>query len=335
MEYTANKARYDTMSYARCGKSGLQLPRLSLGLWQNFGTEGDFEVMRGMLRTSFDAGMTHFDLANNYGPVPGSAEENLGKLLRQDFAPYRDELIVSSKAGYLMWPGPYGDWGSRKYLLASLDQSLRRTGLDYFDIFYHHRMDPGTPLEETMGALATAVQSGKALYVGLSNYDGPTAKRAAQILEELRCPFVIHQNRYSILDRSMVQNGLHSAAVETGKGIIAFSPLAQGLLTSRYLNGVPEGSRMERTTRTGVGFLKTDVLTPEKLTQLHALNDFAAARGQTLAQLALTWVLSDEAVTSVLIGASRVAQVEENLAVLKSPLLTQAELARVEEIVGA
>ncbi|MEG2286801.1 MAG: aldo/keto reductase [Ruthenibacterium sp.] len=334
MEYQASKTRYETMRYVRCGKSGLKLPCISLGLWQNFGTYNDFEAMRAMLRMAFDGGVTHFDMANNYGPVPGSAEENFGRLFAQDFKSHRDELILSSKAGYAMWVGPYGDFGSRKSLLASLDQSLKRTGLSYFDIFYHHRMDAQTPLEETMGALATAVQSGKALYAGLSNYDGATAKRAAAILKELRCPFVLHQNRYSIFDRTMIKNGLRDAAIADGQGIIAFSPLAQGLLTSRYLNGVPEGSRMDKNETQKTAFLKKEVLTPEKLKQLYALDSFAANRGQTLAQLALTWVLSDSAVTSVLIGASSAQQVRENLGVQAAPALTPDELRRIEEIVG-
>lgn len=329
MEYTAQENRYETMPYARCGHSGLKLPRVSLGLWHNFGTRDNPETMQAMLRTAFDCGITHFDLANNYGPVPGSAEENFGRLLRADFLPYRDELIVSSKAGYTMWPGPYGDFGSRKYLLASLDQSLQRTGLSYFDIFYHHRMDPETPLEETMGALAYAVQSGKALYAGISNYDGATAARAAAIMRELRCPLIIDQSRYSIFDRTVVTSGLRAAAVQNGLGIIAFSPLAQGLLTDKYLHGVPETSRI----RTSGVFLKESALTPQRLAQISALNTLAQQRGQTLAQMALSWVLHDTAVTSVLIGASSPAQIEENAAIVTAAPFTQSELDAIEAIV--
>ena len=328
MAYHANDNRYETMQYARCGASGLQLPRVSLGLWHNFGTNDNFETMRSMLRTSFDCGITHFDLANNYGPVPGSAEENFGKLLQEDFLPYRDELIISSKAGYLMWPGPYGDWGSRKYILASLDQSLRRTGLDYFDIFYHHRMDPSTPLEESMGALAHAVQSGKALYAGISNYDGETAAKAVAIMKELHCPFVIDQSRYSIFDRTIENNGLKTYAAANGMGVIAFSPLAQGLLSDKYLHGVPENSRI----KTSGIFLKQEALTPQRLAQINALNQMAQGRGQTLAQMALSWVLKDSDVTSVLIGASSPAQILENAAIVTASPFTANELAEIEQI---
>ncbi|PWM75554.1 MAG: L-glyceraldehyde 3-phosphate reductase [Bacillota bacterium] len=325
--YQASSARYATMRYNPSGASGLRLPTVSLGLWHNFGDTGRFETMRAICRTAFDHGITHFDLANNYGPEPGAAERNFGRLLREDFAPYRDELIISTKAGYLMWDGPYGDWGSRKYLLASLDQSLKRMGLDYVDIFYHHRMDPDTPLEETMGALDQAVRSGKALYAGLSNYDGPTLERAAAILTELHCPFVINQNRYSIFDRTIEKNGLKETAARLGKGIIAFSPLAQGLLTDRYLHGIPEDSRI----RTDGRFLKDSALTPERLDQIRALNEIAANRGESLATMALKWILHDGAVTSVLVGASRPEQILDDLKVLDSPDFTPDELARIDQ----
>ena len=272
--YAASPARYQVIPYRRCGASGLMLPAVSLGLWHNFGDTAPYENMRALCRTAFDHGITHFDLANNYGPEPGSAEKNFGRILKEDLAPYRDELLISTKAGYTMWEGPYGDWGSRKYLLASLDQSLKRMGLEYVDIFYHHRMDPNTPLEETMGALAQAVRSGKALYAGLSNYNGETLEKACAILDELHVPFVINQNRYSIFDRTIEQNGLKETAVRLNKGIIAFSPLAQGLLTNRYLNGIPEDSRI----RTDGRFLKESVITEEKLAQIRTLNKIAAGR---------------------------------------------------------
>ena len=324
--YTANKNRYDDAAYNRCGKSGLKLPLVSLGFWHNFGDTGVYENMKQMCFTAFDNGITHFDLANNYGPAPGSAEKNLGKILKENFQPYRDELIISTKAGYDMWEGPYGSWGSRKYLLASLDQSLMRLGLDYVDIFYHHRMDPDTPLEESMGALASAVQSGKALYVGLSNYDGPTLEKATAILNDLHCPFVINQNRYSIFDRTIEQNGLKDTASRLGKGIIAFSPLAQGLLTDRYLRGIPADSRVMTDGR----FLHKEQITEEKLNSIRGLNALAAERGESLAQMALKWVLKDDAVTSVLIGASRPEQILENLKVQNSVPLTQEELKRID-----
>ena len=306
--YQAKDTRYDHMVYNRCGNSGLKLPEVSLGFWHNFGDTGVYENMRKMVFTAFDNGITHFDLANNYGPEYGSAESNLGKLLKENFTAYRDELIISTKAGYDMWQGPYGNWGSRKYLLASLDQSLQRMGLDYVDIFYHHRMDPDTPLEETMGALDQAVKSGKALYAGISNYDGATMKRAAAILRDLHCPFVINQNRYSIFDRTIEKNGLKQAAQEEGKGIIAFSPLAQGMLTDRYLHGIPEGSRMSKEK-----FLRHDMLTPELLEHLQQLNKQAEERGETLVEMALSWILEQKGVTSVLVGASSVEQLEKNL----------------------
>ena len=328
MAYQASGNRYDTMQYNRCGASGLKLPKVSLGLWHNFGCTGDFQNMKEMLFCAFDNGITHFDLANNYGPEPGDAERNFGKILASDLKPYRDELIISTKAGYTMWDGPYGDFGSRKYLLASLDQSLMRLGLDYVDIFYHHRMDKETPLEESMGALATAVHSGKALYAGLSNYDGATMQRAAAILTELHCPFVINQNRYSILDRTIEQNGLKDALKPTGKGLITFSPLAQGLLTNRYLNGIPQDSRIVTDGR----FLKAARLTPALLSQLHALNALAAERGQTLAQMALCWVMKDSAVTSVLVGASRKEQILDNLGIVNAAPLSAQELAEIDRI---
>ena len=328
--YTASSARYSTLPYHRCGKSGLMLPAVSLGLWHNFGDTSSFENMRLLCRTAFDHGITHFDLANNYGPEPGSAEKNFGRIFKEDLAPYRDELLISTKAGYTMWDGPYGDWGSRKYLLASLDQSLKRMGLEYVDIFYHHRMDPNTPLEETMGALAQAVRSGKALYAGLSNYNGETLEKACAILDELHVPFVINQNRYSIFDRTIEQNGLKDTAVRLNKGIIAFSPLAQGLLTNRYLNGIPEDSRV----RTDGRFLKESVITEEKLAQIRALNDIAAARGQTLAEMALAWILRDGKVTSVLIGASKPQQILDNIAALNNTSFTDEELDAIDKASG-
>ena len=328
--YQANESRYDTMKYPRCGNSGLLLPEVSLGFWHNFGDTGVYDNMRQMVFTAFDHGITHFDLANNYGPAYGSAEANLGKLLKENFTAYRDELIISTKAGYDMWKGPYGNWGSRKYLLASLDQSLERLGLEYVDIFYHHRMDPDTPLEETMGALNQAVKSGKALYAGISNYDGKTMKRAAAILRELHCPFVINQNRYSIFDRTIEKNGLKQAAVEEKKGIIAFSPLAQGMLTDRYLHGIPKDSRVLTDGR----FLKKEQLTETKLQQIQALNAIAAQRGESLAQMALKWVLKDDVVTSVLIGASKPEQILDNIKVIDSADFSEEELQKIDEIVN-
>ena len=324
--YMANKERYQSMTYNRCGSSGLKLPAVSLGLWHNFGSTSALGTMKALCFTAFDNGVTHFDLANNYGPEPGSAERNFGRILREELSAYRDELIVSTKAGYDMWEGPYGNWGSRKYLLASLDQSLARLGLDYVDVFYHHRMDPETPLEETMGALEQAVKSGKALYAGLSNYDGPTMEKARAILQDLRCPFIINQNRYSIFDRTIEKNGLKRAAVEAQKGIIAFSPLAQGTLTGRYLDGIPEDSRIKTDGR----FLKADTLTPRKLEQIRALNDIAGTRGQTLAEMALSWVLKDGEVTSVLIGASKPEQILENLRALDNTAFSQEELRQID-----
>ena len=326
--YTASETRYDTMPYHRCGKSGLKLPAVSLGLWHNFGDTGCYDTMRKMCRVAFDRGITHFDLANNYGPEAGSAERNFGQILKDDLGSYRDELIISTKAGYYMWPGPYGEWGSRKYILASLDQSLKRMGLEYVDIFYHHRPDPDTPLEETMGALATAVHSGKALYVGLSNYDGERMAQATAILEEMKVPFVINQNRYSIFDRTIEKNGLKDTAARLGKGIIAFSPLAQGLLSDRYLKGIPSDSRIMTDGR----FLKAGALTPERLAQIRQLNDLAAQRGQTLAQMALSWVLRDGIVTSVLAGASRPEQILDNTRSAQNTTFTSDELALIDQI---
>lgn len=326
--YQADEKRYDTMKYFYTGKSGLKLPAVSLGLWHNFGDTANYENMKQMCFTAFDNGITHFDLANNYGPEPGSAEKNFGLIMKDELGVYRDELLISTKAGYVMWPGPYGDWGSRKYLLASLDQSLQRMGLDYVDIFYHHRMDPNTPLEETMGALATAVQSGKALYVGLSNYDGPTLEKAAKILEELRCPFIINQNRYSIFDRTIEKNGLKETADRLEKGIIAFSPLAQGMLTDRYLNGIPSDSRIKTDGR----FLKETALTAERLEQIKKLNALAGERGQTLAEMALSWILKDGIVTSVLIGASKPSQILDNIKAIENTSFTKEELDLINEI---
>ena len=325
--YTAANERYERMTFKKCGRSGLLLPRVSLGCWHNFGSHDVFENMRQMCFTAFDNGITHFDLANNYGPDPGTAEINFGRILHDDLSHYRDELIISTKAGYTMWDGPYGDGGSRKYLLSSLDQSLRRMKLDYVDIFYHHRMTPDTPLFETMQALADAVRSGKALYAGISNYDGETMKKAAAILDELHVPFIINQNRYSIFDRTPEKNGLLDAAKNDGRGIICFSPLAQGMLTDRYLGGIPADSRAARN-----AFLKKASLTDEKIEKIRKLNDMALSRGQSLAQMALGWVLSNDAVTSVLIGASRPEQIEDSLKCLQRPAFSEEELIKIDEI---
>lgn len=324
--YQPSAERYQSMEYAPCGTSGLKLPRVSLGFWHNFGDAASPENMKAMCFTAFDCGITHFDLANNYGPAPGSAERNLGWILRDHFQGYRDELVISTKAGYGMWEGPYGDWGSRKYLLASLDQSLKRLGLEYVDIFYHHRMDPDTPLEETMGALAQAVRSGKALYVGLSNYDGSTLRKAEEILRAERVPFVLNQNRYSIFDRTVERNGLKETARELGKGIITFSPLAQGLLSDRYLNGIPEDSRI----RTDGRFLNEKAVSEETLAKIRGLNEIAVARGQTLAEMALAWILRDGIVTSVLIGASRSAQILTNVKAIRNTSFTEEELKAID-----
>ena len=328
--YTPSQNRYESMTYNRSGKSGLKLPAVSLGLWHNFGDTGDYDNMEQMCFTAFDNGITHFDLANNYGPAPGSAEINFGRILKENFSSYRDELIISTKAGYTMWPGPYGDWGSRKYLISSLDQSLARMRLDYVDIFYHHRMDPETPLEETMGALASIVQSGKALYVGLSNYDGPTLEKATRILDELKVPFVINQNRYNIFDRTIEKNGLKAKSKELGKGIICFSPLAQGMLSNRYLQGIPEDSRI----RTDGRFLQESSINEETLKRVRALNEIALRRGQTLAEMALAWILKDDYVTSVLVGASKPSQILDNIKAIENTSFTEEERKRQTSRLG-
>jgi L-glyceraldehyde 3-phosphate reductase len=325
MTFVAAENRYASMPYRRSGRSGLRLPAVSLGLWHNFGHERPIDTQRSILRRAFDLGVTHFDLANNYGPPAGSAETNFGRIFQEDFRPYRDEMVISTKAGYDMWPGPYGEWGSRKYLLSSLDASLGRMGLDYVDIFYSHRPDPETPIEETMGALATAVQQGKALYVGISNYDPAQTRAAAAALAEHKVPLLIHQPRYSMFDRH-IEDGLFPVLEELGMGSIVFSPLAQGLLTDRYLSGnVPADSRIA-TSR----FLSEESLTETYLARARALNDIAAGRGQSLAQLAVTWILRQSAVTSVLVGASSVSQLEQNVAALEAPALTDEEIVAIE-----
>ena len=326
--FKANSDGYNVIPYVRCGESGLKLPSLSLGLWHNFGDNADFDNMKSLIFTAFDNGITHFDLANNYGPAPGSAERNFGKILKEELSSYRDEIIVSTKAGYTMWNGPYGDFGSRKYLLASLDASLKRLGLDYVDIFYHHRPDPETPLEETMSALSSAVSSGKALYVGLSNYNGETLYKAAEILKELKCPFIINQNRYSIFDRTVEKNGLLEASYKLKKGIITFSPLAQGMLTDRYLHGIPEDSRIKTDGR----FLKESAITPERLKQISELNSLALSRGQTLAEMALSWLLSKKEITSVLIGASKTKQILDNIKACENTEFSEEELKKIDSI---
>jgi L-glyceraldehyde 3-phosphate reductase len=325
MTYAPAEDRYDSMPYRRTGRSGLKLPAISLGLWQNFGTERPLEHSRAILRRGFDLGITHFDLANNYGPPYGSAEEVFGQIFAQDFRPWRDELVISTKAGYDMWPGPYGEWGSRKYLLASLDQSLKRMGLDYVDIFYSHRLDPDTPLEETLGALDTAVRQGKALYVGISSYSGQRTEEAVRILRDLGTPLLIHQPSYSLLNRWIEQDLLDVLGRE-GVGCIVFSPLAQGMLTDRYLNGVPEDSRAARD-----GSLSREMLNEENLAHIRALNEIAAGRGQSLAQLALAWTLRDPRITSTLIGASSVAQLEDNVGALKRLDFSDDELAAIDQ----
>ncbi|MGF7073565.1 L-glyceraldehyde 3-phosphate reductase [Mucilaginibacter sp. 3215] len=329
MTYIASADRYQTMQYRRCGNSGIKLPAISLGLWHNFGHVDVADNYRKILHLAFDSGITHFDLANNYGPPPGSAEENFGKILKEDFRDYRDELIISSKAGYTMWPGPYGDWGSKKYLVASLDQSLKRMGLDYVDIFYHHRPDPNTPLEESMAALDLIVRQGKALYVGVSNYPAELASKAIKILKELGTPCLIHQPKYSMFER-WVEGGLLNVLGNEGVGCIPFSPLAQGLLTDKYLHGVPEDSRAARPT----GFLQKSHITDERLNQIRDLNSLAIQRGQSLAQMALAWILKDERVTSVLIGASRPEQLSDSLKALDNLRFSAEELARIEEILA-
>ena len=327
--YVASDNRYETMQYNRCGRSGLKLPAISLGLWHNFGGVDTVSNSRAMLRRAFDLGITHFDLANNYGPPPGSAEETFGKIMREDLAPYRDELIISSKAGYRMWPGPYGEWGSRKYLVASLDQSLQRMGLDYVDIFYHHRPDPDTPLEETMGALDYIVRSSRALYVGISSYQPEQTRQAAKILRELGTPCLIHQPSYHMFNR-WIENGLLDALGEEGIGCIPFSPLAQGLLTDKYLAGIPTDSRAAKPH----GALKADQVTPEKVAKVQRLNELAQGRGQTLAQMSLAWVLRHPQVTSALIGASKVAQIEDAAGTVKNLAFAAEELQTIEEILA-
>lgn len=318
--------RYDSMLYRRCGRSGMLLPAISLGCWHNFGDGDDQDEARAMLRRAFDLGITHFDLANNYGPPPGSAEQNVGRILREDFAGHRDELILSTKAGYWMWPGPYGEWGSRKYLISSLDQSLKRLGVDYVDIFYSHRPDPNTPLEETIGALDTVVRQGKALYAGISSYDAPATLRSQAIARALGTPVTIHQPSYSLLNR-WIEDGLTDACGEQGIGLIAFCPLAQGLLSRKYLGGIPEGSRASKPS----GFLRPEQITEDQLARVRKLDAIAQARGQSLAQMALAWVLRDERVTSALIGASRVAQIDENVAALGTLAFAAAELESIDD----
>ena len=328
--YQADEKRYEEMKYNRCGASGLQLPAVSLGLWHNFGSNGNFDNMQDMCHTAFDHGITHFDLANNYGPVPGSAEENFGRILAKGLGRYRDELIISTKAGYDMWPGPYGNWGSKKYLVASLDQSLKRMGLDYVDIFYHHRPDPNTPLEETVRALDGIVRSGKALYVGISNYNKEQTIAAAELFKELGTPFIINQRKYSMFVRDIEKDGLKDYAAAHGIGIITFSPLAQGLLTDRYLHGIPEDSRV----RTDGRFLKEAAIVEETLKKVRALNDLAAQRGQTLAQMALSWILRDGGITSVLIGASKPSQILDNIGIVHATAFSEEERRRIEEILA-
>ena len=320
--------RYDNMIFNRCGKSGLKLPIISLGLWHNFGENCDYNNMKDIINTAFDNGITHFDLANNYGPPYGAAEINMGKILNDGFNKYRDEIIISTKAGYDMWDGPYGNWGSKKYLIASINQSLKRLNLEYVDIFYHHRMDSETPLEETMEALTRIVKSGKALYVGLSNYDGATMERASKILTYANVPFIINQNRYSIFDRTIESNGLKLKAKKLSKGIIAYSPLSQGLLTDKYIDGIPNDSRIAVDGR----YLKKDAITRDRLRQIKELNDLAKERGETLAQMALRWVLKDEEITSVLIGASKPSQIIENLKIINKNNLTDLELKKIDDI---
>jgi L-glyceraldehyde 3-phosphate reductase len=330
MTYVPSATRYDAMRYNRCGRSGLKLPALSLGLWHNFGGVDPFENVRAMVRRAFDLGITHFDLANNYGPPPGSAEETMGRILQKDLAPYRDELVLSTKAGWGMWPGPYGDYGSRKYLLASLDQSLRRMGVEYVDIFYHHRPDPDTPLEETMAALDHAVRQGKALYAGISSYDAEGTRHALRLLRELGTPCLIHQPSYNLFNR-WIEDGLLDVLADEGVGCIVFSPLAQGLLTDKYLTGIPEGSRASKPH----GFLKREQITSEKLVKVQKLNQIARARGQSLAQMALAWTLRQPAMTSALVGASRPEQIEENVAALDNLAFTEEELAAIDSVLAA
>ncbi len=326
--YIADEKRYDTMPYNRCGKSGLLLPAVSLGLWHNFGSNGNFDNMEAVCHTAFDHGITHFDLANNYGPVPGAAEENFGRILRKGLGVYRDELVISTKAGYDMWPGPYGNWGSKKYLVASLDQSLRRMGLEYVDIFYHHRPDPETPLEETARALDGIVRSGKALYVGISNYNKEQTVEIASLFAQMGTPFIINQRKYSMFVRTIEEDGLKDYAAAHGIGVITFSPLAQGLLTDRYLHGIPEDSRI----RTDGRFLKESAVTADVLGKIGSLNELAAQRGQSLAQMALAWILRDGDITSVLIGASRPSQVSDNIGMIRNTSFSEEERRRIDEI---
>lgn len=326
--YIANENRYAEMKYSRCGKSGLKLPQVSLGLWHNFGSAGNFENMQAMCYTAFDNGITHFDLANNYGPIPGAAEENFGRILEKGLGVYRDELIISTKAGYDMWPGPYGNWGSKKYLVASLDQSLKRMGLEYVDIYYHHRPDPETPLEETIRALDGIVKSGKALYIGISNYNKEQTMAAVKLFTELGTPFIINQRRYSIFDRAIEEDGLKDYAAANGIGIITFSPLAQGMLTDRYLNGIPQDSRI----RTDGRFLQENAITEETIQKVRALNEIAAKRGQSLAQMALSWILRDGDITSVLIGASKPSQILDNIGIVHATAFTEEERKEIDAI---
>lgn len=331
MAYQASPGRYAYMDYRRCGYSGVKLPAISLGLWHNFGRHDDLEKCRDILHTAFDSGITHFDLANNYGPPPGAAEETFGRILKQDFLPYRDELIISSKAGWPMWPGPYGDFGSKKYLVASLDQSLKRMGLDYVDIFYHHRPDPETPLEETMATLDLMVRQGKALYVGISSYSAEQTSQAVALLKEMGTPLLIHQPRYSLLDR-WVENGLLDVLEKNGAGCITFSSLEQGLLTNKYLQGIPEDSRAA--SDRGNGALEASGITPELIAKVQALNEVAAKRGQTLAQMSLAWVLKDKRVTSVIVGASKPEQVLDSVQCLRNINFSEEELQSIEEILA-
>lgn len=324
--YVANDKRYENMTYNHVGRSGLKFPAVSLGFWHNFGSNGSYDNMKAICRKAFDLGITQFDLANNYGPVYGSAETNAGRILKEDFLPYRDELIITSKAGYDMWPGPYGDGGSRKYLIASCDQSLKRLGLEYVDIFYHHRMDPATPVEESMEALAQIVKSGKALYAGISNYNKEYTEKAQQIMKELKCPLIVNQRRYSILDRTIEEDGVKDYCYDSGMGIIAFSPLAQGLLTDRYMNGIPQDSRIAKDGR----FLKSSSLTPELMRKIRTLNDLAQERGQTLAEMSLAWILKDAHVCSVLIGASRPQQLEDNVKAIRNTEFSEEELKLID-----
>ncbi len=326
--YIAEEARYEKMKYNRCGASGLMLPQVSLGLWHNFGSNGNFDTMTAMCHTAFDQGITHFDLANNYGPIPGAAEENFGRILKNGLGEYRDELVISTKAGYDMWPGPYGNWGSKKYLVASLDQSLKRMGLDYVDIYYHHRPDPETPIEETARALDGIVRSGKALYVGISNYNKEQTIAIAELFKEMGTPFIINQRKYSIFDRTIEKDGLKDYAVAHGIGVITFCPLAQGLLTDRYLNGIPADSRI----RTDGRFLKENAVTEETENKVRRLNEIAAKRGQTLAQMALSWILRDADITSVLIGASKPSQILDNVGCINGPAFTEEERKAIDEI---